>query len=179
MPIDQAQITLMLAECVDANNVGRKVYFCEGGNLMTAMNYYRKITGQQFDLGVPLIPLAQGGQAPPATARTATFSSPAGPVKSFKFNTYSELVGGINVSVTLRGGSSSPVQTERYVLTSGDATGQTVYTHGLPGVPTMEFQNAWALTAVLPFQALGDRIVEVKFTTRYEFTSAKDYYVSH
>lgn len=176
MPIDQAQITLMLAECVDANNVGRKVYFCERGNLMTAMNYYRKITGQKFDLGIPLAP---GGQVPQGPARTATFSSQAGPVKSFKFNTFSENVAGTNVSVTLRGGSSSPVQTERYVLTAGNANGQTFYTHDLPGVPTMEFQNASALTAVLAFQGLGDRIVEVKFTTRYEFVSAKDYYVSH
>ena len=176
MPIDQSEIRNMLSQCVDAKNVGRKVYFCERGNLMTAINYFRKITGRSFDIGIPPAP---GVGGPPGVARTATFSSPSGPVKAFQFNTYTDQVGGTNVTVTLRGGSSSPVTTERYVLTSGDNKGMTHYTHDLPGVPTMEFQNASALTAVDEFHGIGDRIVEIKFTTRSEFVSAKDYYVSH
>ena len=180
MPINQAEINKMLSECVDTDNVGRKVFFCENGNLMTAMNYFRAITGQRFDLGIPLQP---GGAVAPG-ARTATFSSKDEnnrtiQVKNFKFNTYGEQIGGTQVSVTLRGGSSSPVTTERYVLTAGTASGHTTYTSDLPGVPTMEFQNASALVNVTKFQGLGDRIVEVKFTTRFAFTSAKDYYISH
>lgn len=177
MPINQEEIGKMLSQCIDAKNVGRKVYFCERGNLMTAINYFQKITGSSFDLGIPSATDSSGSTG--SVARTATFSSPFGAIKAFQFNSYTDQVGGTKVTVTLRGGSSSPVKTERYVLTSGDDRGLTYYTEDLPGVPTMEFQNASALTAVQEFQGIGDRIVEIKFTTRSEFVSAKDYYVSH
>lgn len=175
MPIDQKAVVDMVAACVETSNVGRKVYFCENGNLMTAMNYFRKITGQKFDLGIPV---GGPGSAQHGVARTATFSSSQGPIKSFQFNVYKERVGNTDVTVTLRGGSSSPVATERYVLTSGKDDGSTVYTQDLPGVPTLEFQNPSALTGVPAFLALGDRMVEIKFTTRYEFTSARSYVTS-
>ena len=159
-------------QCVDANNVSRKVYFCERGNLMTAINYFRKITGRSFDIGIPAAP-GVGGR--PGGARTATSSSPSRPVKALQFNTHSDQIGSTNVTVTLRGGgSSSPVTTEPYVLTSGDDKGLMHYTHDLPGVPTMEFQNAFALTAVDEFHGIGNRIVEVKFTARSEFVSTKE-----
>lgn len=154
MPIDQQAINDLLAECEDANNNGVKVYFCERGNLMTAINCFRRITGQAFNF---------------ATAVTT-----AG---GFKLQNYQETINGIQVGVNLRGGSSSTVTTERYTLTAPGAQGVTISTHDVNGVPTIDVINPAALTLVPAFLGLATR-VEIKFTTRSEFTSAKPYYVS-
>ena len=154
MPINQQAINDLLARCEDANNNGVKVYFCDDGNLMTAINSFRRITGQDFN-----------------------FSTAVTTAGGFKLQNYQETINGAQVGVNLRGGSSSSVTTERYTMTAPGDKGLTVSTHDVNGVPTIDIINPAALTLVPAFMGLATR-VEIKFTTRSEFVSAKPYYVS-
>jgi hypothetical protein len=121
-----------------AQTKGRRVWICDGANMMTAMNYFRDITGEEFNmLALPTVP------------------------SGFKLKTVSQTILDKDVKVTLRGGSSSTVQS------AGNA-------HN--GPPTLEIQNAEALTLVPQFAGFPAKtIVEVKFSTRAEFARWAEY----
>ena len=51
MAIDQAAVAQLIKECgAPAQNKGRRVWICDGGNMMAAINYFRQITGEEFDM---------------------------------------------------------------------------------------------------------------------------------
>ena len=135
MAIIQSNIEKVISSAgAPANTSGRKVWIMDGGNMMTAISDFKKMTGMHFD---------------PNKART----SPQG----FKFETLTERVNGADVTITLRGGSSSVIDTN----------------HGPhAGPPTIEIQNAQVLGEVGAWAAYvkpgdGDKvIVEIKYTTR-------------
>lgn len=139
MPIQQTAVDEMIKACgLPAQAKGRRVWICDGANMMTAMNYFRQITGEEFDI-MNLPTVASG----------------------FKLKTVSQTIGDKDVKVTLRGGSSSTVQS------AGNA-------HN--GPPTLEIQNAEALTLVPQFVGFPAKtIVEVKFSTRAEYARWAEY----
>lgn len=147
--INQDHIEDLLKLSNPANMSGRKMWVHDGGNMMTAMNWFKKITGREF-----LLPIPVGG---PGTAMPggAAQSTGVGALIS-----HTEQIGGKDVTVTLRGGSSS---------TLDGAWG-----NPHQGPPTLEIQDARHLTGVptcQPFASHAKKIiVEVKFTTRADQT---------
>jgi hypothetical protein len=139
MPIQQTAVADMIKACGPAAQTkGRRVWICDGANMMTAMNYFRDITGEEFDLlKLPTVP------------------------SGFKLKTVSQTIADKDVKVTLRGGSSSSIE----------AAGNKHH-----GPPTLEIQNAEALTLVPQFVGFPAKtIVEVKFSTRAEFARWAEY----
>ncbi len=139
MPIDQTSVQEMIKACGQpAQTKGRRVWICDGGNMMTAINYFKQITGEEFDM-LKLPTVASG----------------------FKLKTVAQEINGKDVKVTLRGGSSSSVAAQ------GNAH---------HGPPTLEIQCAEALRLVPQFLDFPDKtIVEVKFSTRAEFSRWVEY----
>lgn len=87
MPINQSNVAELIKACgLPAQTKGRRVWINDGANMMTAMNAFRDITGQEFDL---------------FRARTIDIG--------VKLMTVEEDINGKRVKVTLRGGSSSEV----------------------------------------------------------------------
>ena len=192
MPINQGAIADLIALSNPANMSGRKMWVHDGGNLATAMRWFKKITGAEFDF-IPKKPGEVGLRA-------------ARPTDSgFWFLTVTEG----KISVTLRSGSSSVldgawVAPENTYPTS-PAYGQPAFRYpdpqdkqvtepipnktwgqilkGAPekgrkealrnphdGPPTIEMFDARELRQVdvfTPFRSANKSvIVEVKFTTR-------------
>jgi hypothetical protein len=190
MPINQSQIETMIQLSNPANMSGRKMWVMDGANMATAVQWFRKITGVEFNL---------------FTAR----QSPSG----FRFLTIDD--GDLGVKVTLRGGSSSildgawvppdntydpraalakpayrltdpanpkssgtePIlgttgKTKNKPLTWGDIVAGDPNPHD--GPPTLEIENAEKLKLVPSFTPFLDSAkpvrVEVKFTTRRDQT---------
>lgn len=70
--INQDHIQDLLNLSNPANMSGRKMWVNDGGNMMTAMNWYKKITGQEFLLPIPIGgPRSDGGQMPEGAARVS------------------------------------------------------------------------------------------------------------
>ncbi|HEX4948704.1 MAG TPA: hypothetical protein VFZ34_18655 [Blastocatellia bacterium] len=146
MAINQGEINILLGQAASVPNTDR-VFFVEPGNMMTALHWFKRITGVELSLPQLTQRKAEGG---------------------FFFYTHQDNVNGVAVNVTIRGGSSSPVSTTREVYT---------YTHDyqplsntesqsvLPGVPTLELTNPQAMAEVPKFLTLNGR-VEFKFTNR-------------
>ncbi|TDL91034.1 hypothetical protein [Meridianimarinicoccus aquatilis] len=87
MPLNQSAVAQMITEAGQpAQTKGRKVWILDGGNMMTAMNHFKQITGEDFNMAA--LPTVASG---------------------FKLKTVSEAVLGTTVKVTLRGGSSSSI----------------------------------------------------------------------
>ena len=183
MPINQDQIETLIQLSNPANMSGRKMWVMDGTNMASAIWWFRKITGVEFNL---------------FTAR----QSPSG----FRFLTIEDDT--LGVKVTLRGGSSSILdgawvpedkipragldkpayrlkepdnpkasQREPILGTTGKKKNKPLnwgdIVSGDPnphdGPPTLEIENAERLTGVPSFKPFfGDKgvRVEVKFTTR-------------
>lgn len=145
MPINQDAVNSLIDNSIPSETSNR-VYFVEPANLMTAIDFFKRITGQ----GVPSLTsmnVAAGG---------------------FFFHTHSENIDGSRVNVTLRGGSSSIVPISRTLCTpSGDERS----TYNLPGCTTLDITNPEALSNVPRFSGNATR-VEFKFTQREEVVIA-------
>lgn len=186
MPINQHQIEYLIQLSKPANMSGRKMWVKDGANMATAVQWFRKITGVEFNL---------------FTAR----QTPSG----FLFVTIED--NNLGVKVTLRGGSSSvldgagvpagntydpraalaqpayrlkdpanPKTSEKEPIlgTTGNMKNKPLkwgdIVTGDPnphaGPPTLEIENAEKLTLVPSFQPFFKSNkpvrVEVKFTTR-------------
>ena len=99
--INQNQIEDLLKLSNPANMSGRKMFVHDGGNMMTAMNWFKKITGKEY---IPPIPIGgPGGQVPEGAAKEVLNKG----VKQFGLCAHKETVGTGTLTVTLRGGSSS------------------------------------------------------------------------
>jgi hypothetical protein len=155
--INQDAIEDLLNLSNPANMSGRKMFVNDGGNMMTAMNWFKKITGTAY---LPPIPIGgPGGLVPVGAAREVVDKG----VKQFGLCAHKEVVGLGTLTVCLRGGSSS---------TLDGAWGSPHH-----GPPTIEIFDARLLTLVptcQPFlQAAKQVIVEIKFTTRADQTPVK------
>lgn len=151
--LNQGAIQDLLNLSNPANMSGRKMWVFDGGNMMTAMNWFKKITGVQFLLPIPI-----GGPGGEMPTGAATDTKSVGALQSYQGD-----VGDKAVTVTLRGGSSS---------TLDGAWGNP---HN--GPPTIEIADARNLIAVPTCQtflkATKKVIVEIKFTTRADQTPVK------
>lgn len=133
---------------------GRKVWVLDEGNMMTAMNWYRKITGHRFVLPVPVrVADAETGAVTSTLPPGAALAAPIGALSTREDPDRKGVV------VTLRGGSMSVLDA---------ATGNK---HA--GPPTLEVHNAQALAGLVPtfapFAGMKKKvIVEVKFSTLAE-----------
>ena len=151
MAIDQDQINLLL-DVAEPSDSSDRVFFIEKGNMMTAINYFKKITGEALSLQQLTSRKASGG---------------------FYLYTHKGRIGQKDVNVTVRGGSSSSVTSVRdvYIFTKdyqllGHHSAETT----TPGVPTLDITNPGALGQVPRIVTCEGR-VEFKFTTRYEYVS--------
>lgn len=146
MPIQQGEINVLLNQSVPSGSSDR-VFFIEPANLVTATQWFQRITGVRLSLQQ-------------LTGRTA-----AG---GFFFYTHNDRIGPNAVNVTIRGGSSSSVSTTREVYTfTSDYRSLSEFssTSTVPGVATLELTNPRAFDEVPAFAKLDGR-VEFKFTQR-------------
>jgi len=172
--INQDHVQDMLNLSNPANMSGRKMFVMDGGNMMTAINWFKKITGQPFLFPIPVPVKVAGGEGyekrmPEGAARVVDtpynyIVDEDGETRTVK-DTHKGFVlashADAGVTVTLRGGSSS-------VLDGAWGTKH-------DGPPTIEIQNAQKLTNVAIIQRFNVKgkkgiIVEVKFTTRADQT---------
>lgn len=152
MPINEQVINNLLDNATPSNSSDR-VYFVEPGNMMTAMSYFKRITGQQLGLDA-LSQKASGG---------------------FFVHTYNGMINGQQVNVNLRGGSTSDVTYTRLVhvlsvshqLVDAEETSQVAH-----GVPTIDITNPGALNGVPRLQNAQGR-VEFKFTNRFSYEATR------
>lgn len=150
MPINELAINSLLDMAVKSDSSDR-VYFVEGGNLMTAIEFFTRITGQRLTR-TDLSMRASGG---------------------FFVRTYQDAVLPINVMV--RGGSSSDVSYTRmvHILSHDhqlvDASESSQVAHG---VPTLDITSPGSLLAVPRIVNAVGR-VEFKFTTRFQYETTK------
>lgn len=157
MPIDQDQINRLLDISTESTQSDR-VFMIEGGNMATAIDWFKRITGQQlslFDL----------------TRAKASGDTRAKQSGGFFIHTYQGTVNGQQVNVNLRGGSSSSIVTERLVtLMTRDFRylGEAEYSTTTPGCPTIDITNPGALGAVPRIVNCKGR-VEFKFTTTFVY----------
>lgn len=87
MPFNQSAIAEMITACgAPAQTKGRRVWICDGANMMSAMNYFKDITGEEFNL-LTLRPVQTG----------------------LLLKSVHDTLLGKKVTVTLRGGSSSSI----------------------------------------------------------------------
>ncbi|MCA9135615.1 MAG: hypothetical protein KDB00_02620 [Planctomycetales bacterium] len=71
--LNQGAIEDLLKLSNPANMSGRKMWVHDGGNMMTAMNWYKKITGENFLLPIPIGgPTASSGTMPDDAARSTS-----------------------------------------------------------------------------------------------------------
>lgn len=147
MPINQNEISNLLSRASPSSQSDR-VFMVEGGNMMTAIDWFRRITGQALSLADLSRNKATGG---------------------FFIHTYNGTVNGAPVNVNLRGGSSSTITTEKHVLlmTQGHQyLGEIDSSSTTAGCPTLDITNPQNLTLV-PSVAHCQGRIEIKFTTTY------------
>lgn len=147
MPINQDQINLLL----DRSNLStesNRVFIFEKGNMMTAIQWFTRITGQRLSLGDINRRRADGG---------------------FFIHTYQGVAEDINVN--LRGGSSSSITTNSLtVLMTHDYRflDQIESSSVTAGCPTIDITNPQNLGQVPRVLNCEGRI-EIKFTTTYRY----------
>lgn len=149
MPIDQDQINLLL-DIATPSTQSNRVFMVEKGNMMTAINWFTKITGQQLSLFDLIRNKAAGG---------------------FFIHTYNGSINGQPVNVNLRGGSSSSITTERLVLIMSNqytARDEIWTSSTTPGCPTIDITNPQNLGQV-PRVVTCDGRIEIKFTTTFQY----------
>ncbi|WP_306397480.1 hypothetical protein [Telluria beijingensis] len=149
MPIDQNQINLLLDSSVLSTQSNR-VFMVERGNMMTAMSWFTKITGQRLAMADLTRLKAAGG---------------------FFIHTYAGNVNGNPVNVNLRGGSSSSITSEKHVMLltkDYQMLGEIHSTSTTPGCPTIDITNPQHLGGVPRVVTLDGRI-EIKFATTYTY----------
>ncbi|MCB1955300.1 MAG: hypothetical protein KDG55_06465 [Rhodocyclaceae bacterium] len=148
MAIDQDQINLLL-DSAQTSAQSNRVFMVERGNMMTAILWFNRITGQRLSLTDLSRNKAAGG---------------------FFVHTYTGSVDGKPVNVNLRGGSSSTITTERHTtILSKDyrLLGEIESSSTTAGCPTIDITNPQSLGKVPRVLHCEGRI-EVKFTTTFE-----------
>lgn len=151
MAIDQGAINNLLDTCNPSDQSDR-VLMCENANMMTALNWFTKITGQRLSLAQLTGNKAAGG---------------------FYLHTHADTVGGNAVNVNLRGGSSSTITTEYVhdIMTKDHQyLGTVEKTSKTPGCPTIDITNPQHLGQAPRVVNCNGRI-EIKFTTTYEYSN--------
>ena len=149
MPINQDQINLLL-DSATVSTQSNRVFMVERGNMMTAIQWFTKITGQRLSM------------------RDLTDMRAAG---GFFIHTFNGIVDGNPVNVNLRGGSSSSITTEKLVMLMTkdyQVLGEVRSTSTTAGCPTIDITNPQNLGAVPRVVTLKDRF-EIKFTTTFVY----------
>ena len=151
MAIDQDQINRLL-DVTSRSDSSDRVFFVDDGNLMTAITWFGRITGTQLSREDLHGRKATGG---------------------FFLHTHNDAIGGTAVNVTLRGGSSSSITTDRkvHIFTQDHQLLEEIDTSDTtPGCPTIDITNPGALGRV-PRVVTCDGRIEIKFTTRFAYES--------
>lgn len=149
MPINQMQINRLL-DIASPSTQSDRVFMVEKGNMMTAIQWFAKITGQRLSLTDLTSLKASGG---------------------FFIHTHNGTVDGKPVNVNLRGGSSSSITTEKLVMLMtkdyrylGDVESSST----TPGCPTIDITNPQNLAEVPRVITCNGRI-EIKFATTHVY----------